>query len=74
MINRRKGWSYSETQLLIDNCKTMSIQELMSLLKNRSQQSINNKIKNLKAAGKIEGGKTQETIIRAYRQRHKRLL
>jgi hypothetical protein len=45
----------------------------MKLFPTRSQESINNKIKRLKANGKISEEKSQEAIERAYRQRHKRL-
>jgi len=35
----------------------------------RGRESINNKIKRLKAAGKIAEGKTDDTVQRAYEQR-----
>jgi hypothetical protein len=35
----------------------------------KSQESINCKIKRLKSAGKIKGGKEEDTIKRAYIQR-----
>jgi hypothetical protein len=44
----------------------------MELFPARSQESINNKIKRLKANGKISEEKSQEAITRAYSQRHKR--
>jgi len=35
----------------------------------RDEDSINSKVKRLKAKGKIVGGKTEETIQRSYDQR-----
>ena len=66
---RRRKWLGSETKLLIDNYKTKSIKELMELLPERSQDSINNRIKHLKVAKKIKEEKSQEAIDRSYRQR-----
>jgi len=66
---RRKKWLSSETKLLIGNYKIKSIKELMELFPTRSQDSINNRIKHLKATGKIKEEKSQEAITRAYRQR-----
>jgi hypothetical protein len=66
---RRKKWLSSETNLLISNYEIKSIQELMEMFPMRSQESINNKIKHLKADGKINGGKSHEAITRAYKQR-----
>lgn len=66
---RRKGWSFSDEKKLIDNYHVKTIQELMVLLPGRSQESINNKIKRLKAAGKIKGGKEDDVKQRAYEQR-----
>jgi hypothetical protein len=43
----------------------------MELFPARSQESINNKIKRLKASGKISEEKSQEAITRAYRQRNR---
>ena len=68
---RIKKWTNSDEKKLIDNYNNLTIQELMDLLPGRSQESINNKIKRLKAAGKIKGGKDEETIQRAYEQRNK---
>jgi hypothetical protein len=42
---------------------------LMTMFPGRSQESINNKIKRLKAAGKISGGKEDNAVKRAYDQR-----
>lgn len=69
MSRRRKGWTYTEERLLIDNYETKSIQELIDLVKGRSQDSINNKIKRLKASGKIKCIKSEEAVKRAYEQR-----
>lgn len=66
---RRKKWLSSETNLLIANYKTKSIKELMVLFPERSQDSINNRIKHLKAVKKIKEEKSQEAITRAYSQR-----
>lgn len=68
MVNNR-GWSYSEEKLLIDNFKDKTIKELMELFPGRTQLSINNKIKRLKALNKIVDKKDQEVISRAYAQR-----
>lgn len=66
---RRKDWSYSDEKKLMDNYSTKTIQELMVMFPGRSQESINNKIKRLKAAGKIKGYKDDEVVQRAYNQR-----
>ena len=66
---KRKGWKFSEEKILIQNYHTATIDELMGMLPNREADSINAKIKRLKKAGKIKGGKTEETISRAYEQR-----
>ena len=66
---RRKGWSYSDEKKLIDNYHIKTIQELMTMFPGRSQESINNKVKRLKAAGKISGGKDDNAVQRAYEQR-----
>ena len=66
---RKKGWSFSDEKKLIDNYHVKTIQELLVLFPNRSQESINNKIKRLKAAGKIKGGKEEDVKQRAYEQR-----
>ena len=71
---RRRGWNYAEEKKLIDNYMQKTIQELMVMFPNRSQESINNKIKRLKAAGKIKGGKEEEVIQRSYEQRGKDIL
>lgn len=68
---RRKGWTFSDEKKLIDNYAIKTIQELLTLFPGRSQESINNKIKRLKAAGKIKGGKDDNAVQRAYVQRGK---
>lgn len=70
-MSKRKKWLSSEIKLLVDNYEMNSIYELMELFPTRSQESINNKIKRLKASGKISEEKLQEAITRAYRQRSK---
>ena len=71
---RRKKWSFSDEKKLIDNYATKTIQELMIMFDGRSQESINNKIKRLKAAGKIKGTKEEVVVERAYKQRGKEML
>jgi len=66
---RRRRWSFSEKKKLMDNYAVKTIQELMSMFPGRSQESINNKIKRLKSAGKIYGGKGEDVVQRAYLQR-----
>ena len=68
-MTRKRKWSHSEMKLLMDNYSTKTIQELMVLFPNRSQESVNNKIKRLKAIGKIKGGKEDKAVQRAYDQR-----
>jgi len=58
-----------DTQVLIDNYHDTTIDELMSLLPGKTQEAVNNKVKRLKKARKIVGGKKQEAIDRAYKQR-----
>lgn len=71
IMARRKGWSFSDEKKLIDSYAEKTIQELMVMFAGRSQESINNKIKRLKAAGKIKGGKIDKAVQRAYKQRGK---
>ena len=66
---KRRGWSFTEERVLIDNYNKCTIKELEMLFPERSRESINNKIKRLKAAGKIAEGKTDDTVQRAYEQR-----
>lgn len=64
----KRNWRHSEEKILIDQYDTKTIKELMVIL-DKSQESINCKIKRLKSAGKIKGGKDEDTIKRAYVQR-----
>jgi hypothetical protein len=70
---RRKGWQLGEEKLLIENYKIKTIFELIEMFSKldrpRNKDSINAKIKRLKAEGRIEGGKTEETITRSLKQR-----
>jgi hypothetical protein len=66
---RRRGWSHTETKVLIESYNRCTIKELELMFPERSRESINNKIKRLKAAGKIAEGREQDTIRRAYEQR-----
>jgi len=68
---RRKGWSFTEEKKLMENYHSKTIKELEVMFPNRSRESINNKIKRLKAAGKIKDGKTDDAIKRSYNQRGK---
>ena len=66
---RRRRWSHTETKVLIDNYNRRTIKELELMFPERGRESINNKIKRLKTAGKIAEGKEENTIKRAYEQR-----
>jgi len=66
---RKKRWAYSEEKILIDKYSTTTIKELIIMFPGRDEDSINSKVKRLKAKGKIVGGKTEETIQRSYDQR-----
>lgn len=68
-MTRKKDWSSSDEKKLIDNYSIKTIQELILMFPKRSQYSINNKIKRLKAEGKIKGGKEGDAVKRAYNQR-----
>jgi hypothetical protein len=65
----RRMWNYTEKQLLLENYETATIKELQELLPGRNADMINAQIKRLKKERKIEGGKTEEAIQRAYEQR-----
>jgi hypothetical protein len=67
---RRKGWDRGEERLLIENYSTKTIYELEQMLC-RNQDSINSKIKRLKAEGKLDGNKTEEALTRSLQQRRK---
>lgn len=66
---RKKGWTYTEECILIDNYATKTIAELEAILPGRKADSINCKIKRLKASGKIKDQKDPEAVQRAYKQR-----
>ena len=68
---RRRKWSFTEEKVLIENYNKCTIKELEMLFPERGRESINNKIKRLKAAGKIAEGKTDDTVQRSYDQRGK---
>jgi hypothetical protein len=66
-----KKWKHSEELLLINNYEDKTIKELLALFPDRTVDSINLKIKRLKASGKIKGTKSREAVNRAYAQRSK---
>jgi len=73
---RRRGWHLKEEEFIIDNYESMTIKELQIGLeelssRKRTADSINAKIKRLKADGKIMGQKDQEAITRSLIQRRK---
>ena len=68
---RKNPWLASEMRILMDNYDKCSIKELMLKIPGRSQESINNKIKRLKSAGKIVSEKDGIAVRRSYEQRGK---
>jgi len=73
---KRKGWHMKEEEFLINSYAIMTIKELKDGLKalssrDRTADSINAKIKRLKAEGKIEGQKEEEAVHRSLIQRRK---
>jgi hypothetical protein len=73
---KRRGWHMKEEEFLIDNYAIMTIKELQSSLRelskrDRTPDSINAKIKRLKAEGKIEGQKDEVAVHRSLVQRWK---
>ena len=73
---RRRGWHLKEIEFLAKNYASMTIKELKNELERlsghkRSADSINAKIKRMKAAGRIEGHKEQEAVNRSLVQRRK---
>ena len=70
---RRKDWAIAEENLLRDNYKIMTIKELMQLLPGRSADSINAKIKRLKARRKLKGYKDEDVKNRSLHQRRKKI-
>ena len=69
-VVKKKGWLPSEEKLLIENYQFRTIKELEDMFPSRPRESINNKIKRLKRAGRIKGGETEDTIQRSYVQRN----
>jgi len=67
-----RPWAAAEEKLIIDNYKDKTIFELCEMLPDRTVESINCKIKQLKRKGKITGMRNLETIERAYKQREQR--
>ena len=82
---RRKGWHMKEEEFLIDNYADMTIKELKKGIEDlinenrspdipriiRTPDSINAKIKRLKAEGKIEGQKDEQAVQRSLVQRRR---
>jgi len=66
---KRRKWSFTEERVLIENYNKCTIKELEMMFPERGRESINNKIKRLKAAGKIAEGKSEGTVQRSYEQR-----
>jgi len=74
---RRIGWHLKEEEFLATNYANMTIKELLRGLENlsgrkRSADSVNAKIKRMKAEGKIEGYKEDEAVNRSLIQRRKK--
>ena len=75
----RRGWHLKEEEFLIENYAIMTIKERLTntglnpnLPKRvRTPDSINAKIKRLKAEGKIEGQKEEKAVQRSLIQRRK---
>jgi hypothetical protein len=77
-MRRRRGWHPREEQYIVENYAVMTIKELVQGLeqlsgRKRTDDSINAKIKRLKADGRIEGGKENEAVTRSLRQRRKNI-
>ena len=73
---KRRGWHLKEEEFLVNNYKTLTINELrfgLEKLSNRKRtaDSINAKIKRLRGERKIEGHKDDETVNRSLVQRRK---
>ena len=73
---KRRGWHLKEEEFLVNNYAVMTIKELQDGLmkisnRNRTADSINAKIKRLKAGGKIEGQKNEVAVQRSLIQRRK---
>jgi hypothetical protein len=70
----KPGWHLAEEKFLLDHYATKTIKELSDGLKalsgkTRSDDSINAKIKRLKAEGKIKESKQNDAIYRSLIQR-----
>ena len=70
-MGRKKGWTFSEQQILKESYNDKTIKELEIMLPGRSREGINNKIKRLKSKKEILEGKSKTTIQRSYSQRGK---
>lgn len=73
---KRGDWKDNEEEFLIKNYSLMTIKELVEGLRtlegrNRTDESVNSKIKRLKAEGKIQGGKESDTVYRSLTQRRR---
>lgn len=66
---RRRRWTHTEKKLLAENYESATIKELLDMLLGRNADMINAQIKRLKKAKKIECGKAEEAVQRAYEQR-----
>ena len=66
---QRRGWKFSEEKVLIANYEKKTIRELEAMLPGRNADMINAKIKRLKAMGRLDKGKDDDTVQRAYQQR-----
>jgi len=74
----RNSYFLAEEDFIIKNYNKLTIKELQAGLekisgKKRTQDSINSKIKKLKAKGLISGHKSKEVVNRALKQRRKNL-
>jgi hypothetical protein len=70
MTPRRKAWTLSETQKLIENYDK-PIQELDLMFPKHSKASIERKMTRLRQERKI-GTKSPETVKKAYQLRHEK--
>jgi hypothetical protein len=64
-----RPWTFTEEKILIDNYATCTVFELMDMLQNRDEDSINCKIKRMRKQNKILTHKTPETVSRAHKER-----
>jgi len=76
---RRGDWHDEEIKFLIGNYAILTIKELVNGIralyperdKPRTEDAINAKIKRLKAEGKLEGYKEEDTVFRSLTQRRR---